>query len=30
LFRESSPGLQRLSYLGVFVGFVLGFLVNLI
>jgi zinc transporter, ZIP family len=30
LLRESSPSLQRLSYLGVFVGFLLGFLVNLV
>jgi zinc transporter, ZIP family len=30
LFRESSPGVQRLSYLGVFIGFLLGFLVNLV
>ena len=29
LFRESSPTLQRLSYLGIFIGFLLGFLVNL-
>ncbi len=30
LFRESSPRMQRLSYLGVFLGFLLGFLVNLV
>jgi len=30
LFRESSPKLQRLSYLGIFLGFLLGFLVNLV
>jgi zinc transporter, ZIP family len=30
IFRESSLDMQRLSYLGVFVGFLLGFLVNLI
>lgn len=30
LFRESSPGLQRLTYLGVFLGFLIGFLVNLV
>jgi len=30
LSRESSPGSQRLAYLGVFVGFLLGFMVNLI
>ncbi len=30
LFRESSPGLQRLTYLGVFGGFLIGFLVNLV
>ena len=30
LLRESSPDMQRLSYIGVFVGFLLGFLVNLV
>lgn len=30
LSRESSPDLQRVSYLGVFIGFLLGFLVNLV
>jgi zinc transporter, ZIP family len=30
LFKDSSHGQQRLSYLGVFVGFLLGFLVNLV
>ena len=30
IFRESSLNMQRLSYLGVFVGFLLGFLVNLV
>jgi ZIP family zinc transporter len=30
LFRESSPNLQRLTYLGVFLGFLIGFLVNLV
>jgi len=30
LFRESTPQRQRLSYLGVFIGFLLGFLVNLV
>jgi zinc transporter, ZIP family len=30
LFRESSPSLQRLTYLGVFLGFLVGFLVNLV
>ena len=30
IFRDPTPGSQRLSYLGVFVGFLLGFLVNLI
>jgi ZIP family zinc transporter len=30
IFRESTLDMQRLSYLGVFVGFLLGFLVNLV
>ncbi len=30
LFRESSPSLQRLTYLGVLAGFLMGFLVNLV
>ncbi len=30
IFRESSLNLQRLSYLGVFIGFLLGFIVNLV
>jgi zinc transporter, ZIP family len=30
IFRESSLDMQRLSYLGVFIGFLLGFLVNLV
>ena len=30
VFRDTSPRLQRLGYLGVFVGFMLGFLVNLV
>jgi ZIP family zinc transporter len=30
LFKESSPSLQRLTYLGIFAGFLIGFLVNLI
>ena len=30
IFRESTLEMQRLSYLGVFVGFLLGFLVNLV
>lgn len=30
IFRESSLNMQRLSYLGVFIGFLLGFLVNLV
>lgn len=30
IFRESTLDMQRLSYLGVFIGFLLGFLVNLV
>lgn len=30
IFRESSLNLQRLTYLGIFIGFLLGFLVNLV
>ena len=30
LLKDSAPDMQRLSYLGVFVGFLLGFLVNLV
>jgi zinc transporter, ZIP family len=30
IFRESALDMQRLSYLGVFIGFLLGFLVNLV